>query len=79
MIERVNAHLGFACVDQIALRQGPLLHKNARKPRPAPPTEAQVAAAAAIVGDVADAPLRQALTRLGARIIEHSLDRKPAP
>ncbi|MGP8233745.1 MAG: DUF721 domain-containing protein [Methylovirgula sp.] len=76
VIERVNAHLGFACVDRIALRQGPLLRKNARKARPAPPSEAQIAAAAAIVGDIAETPLRQALTRLGARIIEHSLDRK---
>ncbi|QAY94434.1 DUF721 domain-containing protein [Methylovirgula ligni] len=79
VIERVNAHLGFACVDRIGLRQGPLLRKSARKTRPAPPSEAQVAAAAAIVGDIAEAPLRQALTRLGARIIEHSLDRKPTP
>jgi hypothetical protein len=76
VIERVNAHLGFACIDRVALRQGPLARRNTHKPRPAAPQPAQIAAAATIVGNIAEAPLREALTRLGARIIEHSLDRK---
>jgi hypothetical protein len=78
VIERVNAHLGFACVDRIALRQGPVARRTSGPKQPSAPSSAAVKAAAAMVEDVAEAPLREALTRLGARIIEHSLDPKDA-
>jgi hypothetical protein len=78
VIERVNAHLGFACVDRVAIKQGPLGRRDGSKaPRRPPPAEA-VAAAEAAVADVREEPLRQALVRLGARVLEQSLDRKPA-
>ncbi len=70
VIERVNAHLGFACVGRIALKQGPLERRPSRKPARRPPPVAAVVAAEAAVAGVEDEALRQALSRLGARILE---------
>jgi hypothetical protein len=69
---RVNAHLGWRCVEKIAFRQGPLLPpKEKRRPPPSPSSEAEAEArtAAAAIGDDG---LREALTRLGARAIDRS-------
>ena len=70
VIERVNAHLGFACVGRIAIKQGPLERRPSGKaPCRAPPAEAVAAAEAAVTG-VEDEALRRALSRLGARVLE---------
>jgi hypothetical protein len=69
VIERINTHLGFACVGRISLKQGPLARRRTQRPPHHPPTEAAFAAAAACVGDIGEEPLRQALLRLGARIL----------
>ena len=70
IIERVNAHLGWACVSRIALRQGPLeARPGRRKPPPAPSEELRRKADAAVAG-VEDEELRAALARLGARVFE---------
>jgi hypothetical protein len=69
VIERINTHLGFACVSRIALKQGPLTHRRRARPQRRPLSEAALAAAAVYVEDIADEPLRQALTRLGARVL----------
>lgn len=70
VIERVNAHLGFACVGRIAIKQGPLERRpSAKAPRRPPPAEAVAAAEAAVMG-VEDEALRRALSRLGARILQ---------
>jgi hypothetical protein len=79
VIERVNAFFGFACVERIALRQGPVTRRDRKPKSPRAPSAAAVKAAAALVEDVAEAPLREALERLGAQVIEHSLDPKDAP
>ncbi len=76
VIERVNGYLGFACIDRIALRQGPVTRQDTAKQRPRPPSPEALAAAASSVCDIGETPLREALERLGAHIIEHSLDRK---
>jgi hypothetical protein len=70
VIERVNAHLGWRCVDRLLLKQGPL---ERRKPPPsrAPPHPAMAKAAAALVGTIVDDGLREALTRLGAGVLTH--------
>ena len=69
LIERVNAHFGWRCVDRILLKQGPLAARPpARRAAPAPDKAAE-SAAEDLVGPVADEPLRQALTRLGARVL----------
>jgi hypothetical protein len=70
VIERVNAHLGFACVGKIAIKQGPLEHRATRKtPRDPPPPEAVAAAEAAVAG-IDDDALHNALRRLGARVLQ---------
>ncbi|MBL8589778.1 MAG: DUF721 domain-containing protein [Methylobacteriaceae bacterium] len=68
VIERVNAHLGWRCVDRVTLRQGPLPLKPARAAPPPAPDAAALAAARAATEGVADEALRAALTRLGARV-----------
>lgn len=70
IVERVNAHLGWRCVDRIAFRQGPLAElKLKRRIAPAPSAQAQ-AEAAALAAPIDDAELRLALTKLGARAID---------
>lgn len=70
VIERINTHLGFACVERIALKQGPVARRRVGRPAHAPPSATALAAAAAGLGEIKDDSLRQALTRLGARILE---------
>ncbi len=75
VIERVNGHLGFACIDRLALRQGPVTRRAQARKRLVPSAQA-VATAEAMIQDVSEGPLRDALARLGAQVIEHSLDPK---
>jgi hypothetical protein len=72
IVARVNAHLGWRCVDKIAFRQGPLPPpKERRRAPPAPSAEAEAAASRA-AASIEDGELRDALTRLGARAIDKS-------
>jgi hypothetical protein len=73
VIERVNAHLGFACVARLSLKQGPLARRHAARWSMPPPSEAALAAAADCVGNVGDDTLRQALIRLGARVFQRDV------
>lgn len=69
VLERVNARLGWRCVARLQLLQGPLPRPRAAA-RPAPaPGAADAARAAALAAGVEDAALREALTRLGARVL----------
>jgi hypothetical protein len=70
IVARVNAHLGWRCVDRLAFRQGPLIEaKPARRPPP-PPSAAAEARAGALAASIEDEELRRALTRLGAQAID---------
>jgi hypothetical protein len=70
IVNRINAHLGWACVAKVAFRQGPLDDPKAERPlRPAPSARAK-AAAAGHTAQIEEADLREALTRLGARVID---------
>src|ERR1700693_5373077 len=72
IVARVNAHLGWRCVDKIAFRQGPLPPLKEKR-RPAPlPSDAAEAAASAAASPIVDDELRDAVTRLGARAIDRS-------
>jgi hypothetical protein len=72
ILARVNAHLGWRCIDKIAFRQGPLPPVNEKR-RPAPlPSDAAEAAANAAASPIVDDGLRDAVTRLGARAIDRS-------
>jgi hypothetical protein len=69
IIERINAHFGWRCVSRLVLKQGPIAARPPARPAARAPSEAAETAAARLVGDVADEPLRQALMRLGARVL----------
>lgn len=69
---RVNAHLGWRCVERIAFRQGPLSPpREKRRTLSAPSAEADAKARTA-VAMIENEDLREALRRLGARAIDRS-------
>ena len=69
VIARVNAHLGWRCVDRLVLKQGPVERRGTARGRRAPPDPAILKAAEAAVGRIDDEALRAALTRLGAGVL----------
>ncbi len=71
---RVNAHLGWRCVEKIAFRQGPLAPLKTKRPPPTPSAEAEAEAKSAAAA-IENEDLREALTRLGARAIDRSARR----
>jgi hypothetical protein len=72
VIERVNAYFGWRCISRLKLKQGPLAGRPAAR-RVAPPIDKDAAEAAQkLIGSTVGEPLRQALTRLGARILAGS-------
>ncbi len=68
VIERVNAHLGWRCVDRLLLKQGPIERRPARPARK-PPDPVIMNAVEASMKEIADEALRKALTRLGACVL----------
>lgn len=72
VVERINAHYGWRCVGRLALRQGPVRGPRPTRPPIGPPAAASIAAARAVVEAVADEALRDALVRLGARVLAGS-------
>jgi hypothetical protein len=69
IIERINSHLGWRCVGRLALRQGPLQRSERQKRAASPPTPQAQSAAETATRGIEDEPLREALTRLGARVL----------
>lgn len=69
IIERVNAHFGWRCIGQLALRQGPI----SRRPVIAAPelrlSEAQEQAVQQRVKEISDNSLRNALQGLGRAVL----------
>lgn len=70
IVERVNAHLGWRCIAKVAFRQGPL--PEAPKRRSVAPPSAEAMAEARAAAKMDDPELREAVARLGARVIERS-------
>ncbi len=70
IIARVNAHLGWRCIQKIAFRQGPLQPLKPPRAKPKPPSAEAMAAAEKLAEGVDDDELRAALARLGARVID---------
>jgi len=69
ILDRINAHLGWKCVGRLTLKQGPLPHPQPaarRKTTPDPQVQQQ---ADGLVATIEDVNLRQALARLGGRIL----------
>ena len=69
IVERINRHLGWRCVARLALKQGPLERGARRAPHPPAPCAEAVALAQAATAAVEAGPLRDALARLGARVL----------
>jgi hypothetical protein len=72
IIARVNAHLGWRCVGRLAFRQGPLPALAKPRLRQAPPTASALEMARELTGGIAEEGLREALTRLGARVFDEA-------
>jgi hypothetical protein len=72
IVARVNAHLGWRCVDKIAFRQGPLPPLKDKRLLAPDPSNAAEAAARAAAASIEDEDLREAVARLGARAIDRS-------
>ena len=72
VVARVNAHLGWRCVDRIAFRQGPLPQRQDRRLAAPAPSDAAHAAARAAAAPIENEDLRDAVARLGARAIDRS-------
>ena len=70
IVARVNAHLGWRCVEKLAFRQGPLAPLTKPIARQEPPSPAALAKARDIGRGIEDDELRESLARLGARIID---------
>lgn len=69
IIEKVNTYFGWRCVGKLVLKQGPV-HKNvAETPQAKPLTEQEKLRVNEAVLSVEDAPLREALIRLGTNIL----------
>ncbi|MBV8850761.1 MAG: DUF721 domain-containing protein [Methylobacteriaceae bacterium] len=68
LIERVNAHLGWRCVGSLRVRQEKIERAPASPRRPAEDPLARAEAERQVSG-IEEAPLRDALARLGARVI----------
>lgn len=69
LIERVNAHYGWRCIGRVVLKQGPVLRRKAREPKPALSREEE-ARVRAVTDGVSEEPLRAALNRLGAAVAQ---------
>jgi hypothetical protein len=72
IVDRVNAHLGWRCVDKIAFRQGPLPPLKDKRRAPPVPSGATEVAAREATARIEDDGLREAVARLGARAIDRS-------
>ncbi len=78
IVERVNAHLGWRCVDRVAFRQGPLPRLRERRQPPPVPGDAAETEARKATAAIGDEGLREALARFGAHAIERSARRLAA-
>lgn len=67
--DRVNARLGWRCIDRIVLKQGPLERRRKEPRRKLTPDEEAAERAQEITCNVEDAELREALGRLGAALL----------
>ena len=68
VIQRVNAHYGWACIGRIVMRQG-RIERPARRPSPVPIDPVRRGEVALAVSLIADEGLRDALDRLGTAIV----------
>ena len=70
IVDRINAHLGWACVAKVAFRQGPLDISKTDRSKNVAPSASAMEIASKHTGQVQQEDLREALTQLGARVID---------
>jgi hypothetical protein len=69
ILERVNGHFGYRAVARIAIAQGPMPHRPARRARVAPAAAAALdASLTRLIESVDDPTLKEALAGLGRRL-----------
>ena len=76
IVERVNSHLGWRCIDKIAFRQGPLPPRREKRNATQAPSAASEIEARRAAEAIRDEGLRESLTRFGARAIDRSWRRR---
>jgi hypothetical protein len=69
LIDRVNAHLGWRCIGSLRIRQEKIERAPAPPPPPTPENPLARAEAERQVAGIEEEPLRDALARLGARVL----------
>jgi hypothetical protein len=72
IIQRINAALGWKCIEKLALRQQPVSSMIAPVKRPAPLLAAEIARLEATTQKIDDENLRHALLRLGKGVFERN-------
>lgn len=70
IIDRINAHLGWACVSKVVFRQAPLEALRIERSKSVAPSALAMEIASEHTGQVEQEDLREALTQLGARVID---------
>jgi len=78
IVERVNSHLGWRCVERVAFRQGPLPPLREKRNATPAPSAASEDRARQAADPVRDEGLRESLTRFGARVIDRATRGRPA-
>jgi hypothetical protein len=76
LIDRVNAHLGWRCVGSLKIRQEKI-ERALPPPRRAPENPLARAEAERQVAEIEEEPLRDALARLGARVLDRPRPKMP--
>jgi hypothetical protein len=76
LIDRVNAHLGWRCIGSVRIRQEKIERAPA-SPRRAPADPLARAEAERQVTGIEEEPLRDALARLGARVLDRPRPKMP--
>jgi hypothetical protein len=75
LMARVNAHLGWRCVDKIQIKQEPLKRQRVEKPAPLVIDPRAQEEAAALAAGAENEALRAALTRFGAAVLSERRQR----
>jgi hypothetical protein len=76
LIDRVNAHLGWRCVGSLKIRQEKI-DRAPPRPKQAPENPLARAEAERQVAEIEEEPLREALARLGARVLDRPRPKMP--
>jgi len=76
ILERINAYYGYSAVARLKLKQGPLPARPAPAPRPAALTGEEQAAIDAALASMPSDDLKDALGRLGRRVMAAAKSRR---